>query len=177
MEDNNVIESLNTVKTQILEQIKDCEQKIKEAQIQANKYYSLRQSSLDDLKAVERLLAKRDPNADSEEAIADNFDVELDLDSELPSRALKPADALKWIINRNPEKLWSPGELRDNLEWLRKHQRLDSSAKNLLWIVHSSIKSLIKDFLVRDGDKYIKRINEDESLLPIETKRDYSNVE
>jgi hypothetical protein len=54
-------------------------------------------------------------------------------------------EALKIIFKESPTKEFSPVELRDKLESLKKKELLSTDAENLLWITHSAIRTLLRE--------------------------------
>ncbi|MCH8035063.1 MAG: hypothetical protein IH950_15075 [Bacteroidetes bacterium] len=58
--------------------------------------------------------------------------------------ALRPIDAITDLMRKNTQERWTPTDLRDSLQQLQKEGKLISKASNLLWVVHSSLKSLVK---------------------------------
>ena len=88
-----------------------------------------------DLDAVERLLKK---HSFKEE---DQLPLFFDNPS---SEAMTPTEALLKILNENPDKSWTPGELRDEFVKLREKKLLRTESKDLLSGIHSILKLHVK---------------------------------
>ena len=92
----------------------------------------------EELTVIQKLIARR-TKTESDEA------TELFI-----SNATKrPLLALKDIFTQSPFKSFTPSELRDELEKLKKSDLLKSNSKNLLFVVHSSLKVLIKRGIIK----------------------------
>jgi hypothetical protein len=94
--------------------------------------------SQEELKIVQRLIDRR-TNSESEQT-----------QQAFVYKAMKrPYHALKDIFASSPFKSFTPSELRDELETLKRDGLLKSNSNNLLYVVHSSIKSLIKKGIIK----------------------------
>lgn len=70
------------------------------------------------------------------------------------SEPIAPTEYIKKLFNVYPSKDWKPPEFRDQLELLKEKNLLDSTADNLLWVVHSSLKTLYtQHFIDKDEEK------------------------
>lgn len=91
----------------------------------------------------------------------------------------RPIKAIFELFRENPDKKYSPPDLRDELEYLKKQNLLLSDANNLLFVVHSCLRGLLKSgFIMKvvenDSVFYqykrrpseIKKGNNEESKLP-----------
>lgn len=67
--------------------------------------------------------------------------------------AKKPLQALKRIFNDSPTRKFTPSNLRDELESLRRQELLITKSDNLLFIVHSSLKALLsRNIIIKNLD-------------------------
>lgn len=84
-------------------------------------------------------------------------------------KTYQPIDAIRKIFKANPRKAWKPGELRDELQIMREQGSLSSKAKDLLFLTHSCLKSLIKNGeIIKDSNPdipvyYLRK--EEENLI------------
>lgn len=85
------------------------------------------------------------------------------------SKRLRPIDAILNLMREDEYKKWSPTGLRDSLQELQEEGKLVSKASNLLWVVHSSLKSLVKrnDIVKEEGEDGtpVYRLSENGKLL------------
>jgi len=98
-----------------------------------------------ELKVIQKLINRRTSN-----------DSDNPTESYIKSSALKPLQAIEKLFKDFPDKPFIPSEIKIELGRLKKQGLLITQSKNLLNVVHSSLKSLIK----KDA------INKDESLNP-----------
>lgn len=56
----------------------------------------------------------------------------------------RPIKAILQLMRDNPDKKYTPTQLRDELEYLKKQSLLLSDAGNLLYVVHSCLRGLLK---------------------------------
>ena len=87
----------------------------------------------EELKVIQKLIDRRTRNESEETQKA--F---------IGTATKRPYHALKDIFTQSPYKSFTPSELRDELENLKKLGLLKSNSENLLFVVHSSLKALIK---------------------------------
>lgn len=89
-------------------------------------------------------------------------------ETELPPKPLRPADAIMWLF-RNIKNEWNPIDIRDRFEQFRKGDKLNSNANNLLWVIHSSLKSLVRrgdlKKIETDKDPYYRLVEKEKGLL------------
>ena len=65
----------------------------------------------------------------------------------------KPIQAIHELLKNNAGKDFTPTEIREEMEYLRKQGLLLSDAKNLLWVVHSALRTLFMKGLVTRTDE------------------------
>jgi len=70
-----------------------------------------------------------------------------------PESPITPTEAILEILNENWLGEFKPAYLRDQLAMLREVKLLKSKANNLLWLVHSSLRFLLKKELIEKGKR------------------------
>lgn len=70
----------------------------------------------------------------------------------IKKNAVKPMQALVKLFSDNPNKPYMPSELKKELMSLKEQGLLITSSKNLLNVVHSSLKALVKPGFVVKND-------------------------
>ena len=81
--------------------------------------------------------------------------------------AKKPYHALKQIFMNKPSLKFTPSVLRDELERLQSQELLISKSENLLFVVHSSLKGLLKKNII------IKNINDEPPTYQLNQEKSF----
>lgn len=100
-----------------------------------------------DLEAVERLLKKHSLKEDGQLPL---------FDDNTSNEAMKPTEALLKIFNDNPNKSWTPSELRDEFVKLKERNLLLTESKSLLSAIHTILQMHVKNGdIIKDYSKNI----------------------
>jgi hypothetical protein len=95
--------------------------------------------------------------------------------------AKKPYHALKQIFINKPSLKFTPSGLRDELERLQSQELLISKSDNLLFVVHSSLKGLLKKNIITkniDDEPPTYQFNQDKSYnMTLRSKPDIDKKE
>lgn len=94
-----------------------------------------------ELKVIQKLIDRR-TSPDSENSTQSYID----------KNALKPMQAIEKLFKDYPAKPFLPSEIKTELGRLRKQGMLITQSKNLLNVVHSSLKTLIKKGVIVKND-------------------------
>ena len=94
-----------------------------------------------ELKVIQRLIDRRT-----------SPDLDNSTQSYIDKNALKPLQAIERLFKDYPEKPFLPSEIKTELGRLRKQGMLITQSKNLLNVVHSSLKTLIKKGVIVKND-------------------------
>ena len=97
-------------------------------------------------------------------------DTELPISKDESTDLIKPTPVIKKVFRENPDKQFSPGELRDMLKRLRQQKRLIVKSKDLLVTTHTVVRALLKqEFVIKidkpDGIPVYQLANKENELL------------
>lgn len=100
-----------------------------------------------DLKAIDRVIAR----------IRSNKEFKSDGDTKL-----KLGEAIKQIINLQPDKIWTPVQVRNELVIMQRRGTYHSPSKNILPAVHVALKRLVNKQFVNPVDvgQYLRTSND-----------------
>jgi len=124
----------------------------------------------EDLSAIQRMIHNQgiyieiEKNIETEEKdLGENISSALFIEVKEP---ISPTEYIEKIFKLFPNKKFDAPELRTQLELLSKLGMLKTHAKNYLWAIHSSLKTLITRGIISKSEdgKFYKKINEIEKL-------------
>ena len=138
-----LLDELISMRTRIVQEIQELQEELnkrKQIEIQINKL----KNQLEFIQSmVNRFVTKEETES-------------LFRTMEKPKRPIK---AIMELMRENPDKKYTPTQLRDELEYLKKQNLLLSDAKNLLFVVHSCLRGLLRASFI------MKVYEEDDSVF------------